>query len=92
MDSETFKEYLINILGFWPLDSDNRYTKNTPSLSIIYLIVELRDTGEVVVMERTEKTVMDVLKYYDKVVETLSLNSPHLCDTIKSIYERYQDT
>ena len=91
MDSNQFKEILTDQLGFWQLekDSDNIYTKNAPCLSVIYLLVEIVDKTRIIVSERTEKTIIGDLKYYDKILLESDLNDNQLINRIEFIHDSY---
>ena len=91
MDSNQFREILTDQLGFWQVEkeSDTIYTKNAPCLSVIYLLVEIIDEMKVIVSERTEKTIIGDLKYYDKPLLESDLNDSQLINRIASIHDSY---
>lgn len=91
MDSNQFREILTDQLGFWQLEkeSDNIFTKNAPCLSVIYILVEIIDEKKVIVSERTEKTIIGDLKYYDKQLLESDLNDNQLINSIEFIHDSY---
>ncbi|MBT4290552.1 MAG: hypothetical protein HOD92_24775 [Deltaproteobacteria bacterium] len=91
MDSNQFREILTDQLGFWQLEKDSNsiYTKNAPCLSVIYLLVEIVDEMKVIVSERTEKTIIGDLKYYDKTLLESDLEDSQLINRIEFIHDSY---
>ena len=91
MDSNQFREILTDQLGFWQLEKDSNsiYTKNAPCLSVIFLLVEIVDEMKVIVSERTEKTIIGDLKYYDKTLLESDLEDSQLINRIEFIHDSY---
>ncbi len=92
MTAEEIKKYLIENLGFWPIENEeNTFAKNAPSLSVIYVLVKIEDENKIIITERTEKTVLGDLKLYDHVIDSFSIINANVIEKLETILASYKD-
>ncbi len=87
MEYQTYEKYLIEELGFWRGEEKRSFVKNAPTLSVVYVVIEITEEGKIVFSEQRERTIIGDVKFFNEPLAILNLEDNDLIEKTKEIFD-----